>query len=144
MREIIKRLDKKLKVTGIENIDEKVLLIHVESTKKTGVCPCCSKRSNSIHSKYHRKIKDLPIQEEKVILDIEAKVFFCKNKKCTINTFAEQFDFIESHSRMTTRLKDRIVENSKGMSARASKTIINEGLAEISDDTILRLVKKKQ
>ena len=43
---------------------------------------------------------------------------------------------------MTTRLKDKIVDDSKGMSARASKETINKSVAKISDDTILRLLKK--
>ena len=43
---------------------------------------------------------------------------------------------------MAKRLKNRIVNDSKGMSARASKKIINEGLVQTSDDTILRLLKK--
>ena len=77
-----------------------------------------------------------------MILNIETKIFFCKNKKCNTNTFAEKFDFIETHARMTTRLKSRIVNDAKGMSARAAKTTVNNGLAKISDDTILRLLKK--
>ena len=143
MEEIIKKLDKKLKVLSYK-YEEDILTIHIERTNKTSTCPCCGKRCSSIHSRYTRQIKDLPIQEYKVILNIKAKVFFCKNKHCSINTFAEQFDFIESHSRMTTRLKNKIIENSRGMSARASKSVINNGLANISDDTILRLLKKKQ
>ena len=43
---------------------------------------------------------------------------------------------------MTTRLKNRIIDTSKGMSARASKSVVNNGIANISDDTILRLIKK--
>ena len=43
---------------------------------------------------------------------------------------------------MTTRLKNRIIDTSKGMSARASKSIVNNGIATISDDTILRIIKK--
>ena len=56
--------------------------------------------------------------------------------------FVEHFDFIEPHSRMTTRLKEKIVQTSKEMSARASKAVVNNGLVNISDDTILRLLKK--
>ena len=37
-----------------------------------------------------------------------------------------------------------IIDTSKGMSARASKSVVNNGIANISDDTILRLIKKKQ
>ncbi len=141
MEEIIKKLDKKLKVLSYEYVKD-TLLINVERTNKSATCPCCGKESSKVHSRYIRQIKDLPIQEYKVILNITAKIFFCKNKKCPTNTFAEQFDFIESHSRMTTRLKEKIIQNSKGMSARASKSVINNGLANISDDTILRLIKK--
>lgn len=100
------------------------------------------KKTSSINTRYYRTIKDLPIQESKVMLKLEAKTFFCNNKNCEIKTFAESFDFLERRSRMTTRLKDRIVDDSKGMSARASKITINKGLVNISDDTILRLLKK--
>lgn len=141
MKEIIKRLDSKLKVIKYEYIDD-TLLITAERINKSAICPCCGKKSTSIHSRYTRTIKDLPIQENKVVLNIVTKVFFCKNEKCNTNTFAEQFDFIENHSRMSTRLKNKIVETSKGMSARHSRTIINKDIANISDDTILRLLKK--
>ena len=141
MEELMKKLDKKLKITSYEYIED-ILSINLERTNKSAICPHCCKKSTNIHSKYTRTIKDLPIQEYKVILNIETKIFFCKNKKCNTNTFAETFDFIENHSRMTTRLKDRIIQDSKGMSARAAKTTVNNGLAKISDDTILRLLKK--
>ncbi len=141
MNEIVKKLDKKLKLLSYEYIGD-TLFIEVERTNKSTICPYCGRKSSNIHSRYIRIIKDLPIQEYKVILNIIAKVFFCKNKNCSSNTFAEQFDFIESHSRMTTRLKNKIVQASKGMSARASKSVVNDSLANISDDTILRLLKK--
>lgn len=93
MEEIIKKLDKKLKILNYEYINEN-LVITVTRTNKSDICPCCGKKSNNIHSRYFRTIKDLPIQDNKVILKIKAKVFFCKNPKCAINTFAEQFNFI--------------------------------------------------
>ena len=141
MKKIIKKLDKNLKVIDYK-YEGNTLIINVERTNKVATCPHCEKKSSSIHSKYVRKIKDLPIQEYKVILNITTKIFFCKNKKCSTNTFSEQFNFIENHSRMTKRLNERIIEISKGMSARASMPIVNNSLADISDDTILRIIKK--
>ena len=141
MKKIIKKLDKNLKVLDYK-YEGDTLIINIERTNKIATCPHCGKKSSSIHSKYVRKIKDLPIQEYKVILNITTKIFFCKNKKCSTNTFSEQFNFIENHSRMTKRLNDRIIEISKGMSARASMPIVNNSLADISDDTILRIIKK--
>ena len=141
MEELMKKLDKKLKVINYEYKDD-ILSINLERTNRTAICPCCGKKSSYRHSKYIRTVKDLPIQEYKVNLNIETKIFFCKNKNCKVNTFSEKFDFIESHARMTKRLKDRIVQDSKGISARAARTNISIGLANISDDTILRLIKK--
>ena len=143
MEELMKKLDKKLKIISYEYIGD-ILSINLERINKSAICPCCGKKSSNIHSKYVRNIKDLPIQEYKVILNIETKIFFCKNNKCKTNTFSEKFDFIESHERMTIRLRDSIVEISKGMSAKSAKTVINKGLVNISDDTILRILKKKQ
>ena len=80
MEEIIKKLDKKFKILNYEYIDEN-LVITVTRTNKSDICPCCGKKSNNVHSRYFRTIKDLPIQENKVILKIKAKVFFCKNPK---------------------------------------------------------------
>ena len=143
MEELMKKLDKKLRITSYEYIED-ILSINLERTNKSAICPHCGKKTTNIHSRYIRTIKDLPIQEYKVILNIETKIFFCKNKKCDTKTFAENFDFIENHARMTTRLKSRIVDDAKGMSARAAKATVNNGLVKISDDTILRLIKKKR
>lgn len=143
MEEIIKKLDKKLKILKYEE-DNNIITIYVKRTNKSAICPCCGKKSININTKYYRSIKDLPIQDTKVILKLEAKTFFCNNKNCETNTFSEIFDFIEKRSRMTIRLKERIIDDSKGMSARAAKVSINKGLTNVSDDTILRLLKKKQ
>ena len=69
MEEIIKKLDKKLKVLNYEYLDDK-LIMDVERTNKSANCPCWGKKFSNIHSRYVRPIKDLPIQEYKVILNI--------------------------------------------------------------------------
>lgn len=141
MEKLIKKLDRRLKIIKYEE-DNDIITIYAKRTNKFAICPCCGNKSSSINTRYYRTIKDLPIQDTKVILKIEAKTFFCNNKNCEINTFSETFDFIEKRSRMTTRLKERIIDDSKGMSARAAKATINKGLTSVSDDTILRLLKK--
>lgn len=142
MEELMKKLDTKIEVISYEEIDG-ITNIHIKRTNKSAICSCCGKKSSKINAKYFRTIKNLPIQDNKVILNLETKTFFCKNKECQIKTFSEKFDFIESHSRITTRLKDMIVEDAKGMNAHYAKTTVNKGLVNISDDTILRLLKKQ-
>lgn len=141
MKNLIKKLDKNLVIIG-SKYEGDILKIDVKSKCKKAVCPCCGQESHSIQSRYIRPIKDLPMQDYKVILNVHVRNFYCRNKKCERKMFAEQFDFYESYSRMTTRLKNKIIEVSKGMSARASKEVINESMVKTSDDTILRLIKK--
>lgn len=142
MDKIIKKLDKNLRVIYYRYEGDN-LIIDIESSSNTGICPSCFKQFSRIHSRYIRQIKYLPIQEYKVILNLKTKKFFCKNKACKVKKFSEQFDFVESHSRMTKRLENQIIGTSKPMSARVSKEVINNGLVEVSDDTILRLLKKQ-
>jgi len=141
MKELVKKLDKNLRITGYKYEDD-TLIINVERKSKNSICPDCGKKSAKVNTRYTREIKDLPVQEDKVVLIIQARIFDCVNKKCIRKRFAERFDFIEKKARMTSRLKNRIIEDSKGMSARAAKKSINEGLVNISDDTILRMIKK--
>ena len=72
MEELMKNLDKKLRVTSYEYIED-ILSINLERTNKSAICPHCGKKSINIHSRYTRTIKDLPIQEYKVELNIETK-----------------------------------------------------------------------
>ena len=51
MEELMKKLDKKLKVTSYEYMDD-ILSINIERTNKSDICPCCGKKSTNIHSKY--------------------------------------------------------------------------------------------
>jgi len=141
MKKIIEKLDKSLRVLSCEYL-ENTVIIDLESKNKNIECPYCGNKCNSIHSSYTKDIKDLPIQEYKTNLRLHTRVFFCKNKKCKHTRFAERFEFYENYSRMTNRLKERIVNAAKGMSARAAKATINDGVVKVSDDTILRLLKK--
>ena len=137
----MKKLYNKLEIIDYEYIENEIHIL-IRRTNRSANCPCCGNKMKKIKDKYYRTVKDLPIQDKKVFLKIETKRFVCNNKNCDINTFSESFSFIDHHSRITTRLKDRIINSAKGMSARASKQVINSDIVCISDDTILRLIKK--
>lgn len=46
MEEIIKRLDKKLKILNYKYIDE-TLVITITRTNKSDICPCCVKNKKN-------------------------------------------------------------------------------------------------
>lgn len=107
-------------------------------------CKYCGQESENVHSIYMRKISDLPILKYKVKLVIKVKKYFCSNPKCNHTTFAEQLDFVEKNALRTKRLDEYINDiGLKNSSIEARKQITNSHV-QISNNTILRIIKKKQ
>ena len=93
---------------------------------------------------YPRTISDLPIQEKMVKIIIHKRLFFCRNTDCSRQLFSETLSFVDKYGRRTNRLTKKIKEIAMNMSARSAKKVINEGISNISDDTILRILKKRK
>ena len=73
-------------------IDDDVMLIAVRPTSKASFCPICGTRSERIHSRYQRRLADLPLVGKPVRLVIEARRFHCDALLCGRRIFAERFD----------------------------------------------------
>ena len=75
---------------------------------------------------------------------INVKKYFCNNSKCQHTTFAEPLDFVEKNALRTKRLDEYINEvGLKNSSIEAKKQITNSHV-QISNNTILRIIKKKK
>ena len=143
LNDLIKELDKKLEVVRKEVKDD-VMYIYCETQKQPTKCKYCGKESEGVHSVYTRIISDLPIQKYKVKLVIKVKKYFCNNSKCDHTTFAEPLDFVEKNALRTKRLDEYINEvGLKNSSIEAKKQITNSHV-QISNNTILRIIKKKK
>ena len=141
--ELIKELDSKLVVTGKETKDD-IMYIYCDTKKQPTKCKYCGEESENVHSIYTRTISDLPIQKYKVKLLINVKKYFCNNSKCQHTTFAEPLDFVEKNALRTKRLDEYINEvGLKNSSIEAKKQITNSHV-QISNNTILRIIKKKK
>lgn len=141
--ELIQELDKKLIVTKKEIVDG-IMYIYCETEKQKVKCKYCGKQSDSVHSTYIRTISDLPIQKYKVKLVIKVKKYFCNNKKCKKTTFAEPLDFVEKNSLRTKRLDEYINKIGLSTSSIEARKQINATHVDISNNTILRIVKKNK
>ena len=70
METLIKMLDSNLRLNSYEIID-KIIYLHVESTKQGLQCPLCGAISMRVQSHYERSFQDLPIQGKKVVVIID-------------------------------------------------------------------------
>lgn len=105
-------------------------------------CPYCGNKSSSVHSEYLREIQDLPIQNQKVILLVNTRKFFCKNNNCSHKTFSEKHPFVRDKGKKTLRLENFILTQSLDVSSvNSSKMLLQEGIS-VSKSSICEMVKK--
>lgn len=85
-------------------------VIAVRPAIKTSPCPGCGTVSARIHSRYRRRLTDLPIANRPVQIVIQAHRFHCDAVICGRRIFAERFDknVLAPWARRTARL-DHIV-----------------------------------
>jgi transposase len=124
-----------IKFTNLEIIDKKATF-KAQATYKKARCPICGKSSHSVHSSYVRNLKDLPISEYSVSIQLKVRKFFCTNKHCKRKIFSEQpSSDIMKYSRMTSRSKDRVLNILKETSARKGSLISKAILTPVSPQT---------
>ncbi len=70
--------------------DDDGLTVVATSTQRTALCPVCLSLASHVHSRYQRRITDLPCAGHAVTLLIHARRFFCRNPRCPRKTFRER------------------------------------------------------
>jgi transposase len=86
------------------------LLVHVACVSARVGCPLCGTAAHRIHSRYSRRVADLPCAGRQVTLRLTVRKFFCPNPDCPRKIFAEQFpDLVQAYARITNRLRDALV-----------------------------------
>ena len=141
MKDLLSIPDKHLRYVSHE-ISETNITIKLRSVCKKASCPYCGETSSKVHSHYTRALHDLPIQGKKVKLLIDNKKFFCKNKECSHNTFAEPFLFFEPRATKTKRLQEEILRVSLSQSSLSAAKYLRNSVVDVGKSTICNMLKK--
>ena len=72
--------------------DDAGTLITARSVARASACPDCGSPSERVHSRYRRRLADLPISGRPVRLMVLARRFYCNAVLCGRRVFAERFD----------------------------------------------------
>jgi transposase len=126
-------------------MENDILSINIVSSQIDSICPCCSKKSGRVHSRYRRTLNDLPILDKKVNLKLCTRKFFCDNEKCDRVIFTERYTkLIKAYARKTDRLNKLLESISFATSAETASKIANISITNLSPDTILRIIKRTE
>lgn len=86
--------------------DGNTTVITVRATSDTSLCPGCGAGSKRIHSRYRRRLADLPLAGRMVQLVVAARRFRCDAVLCGRRVFTERFveGILAPWARRTARL----------------------------------------
>lgn len=102
-RPVLLPLPQGLRITDVCQ-EEASLLITVLSERTAAYCPLCGEVSDAVHSRYHRRLKDVPCGGQAICLQLTVHKFFCHNWTCQRKVFTERFPaFVEPWAQMTLR-----------------------------------------
>jgi transposase len=115
----------------------------VQSTASTASCPLCGEVSARPHSRYVRRLADLPCHDQPVRFHLEVRRFFCGNANCRRRIFAERLPAVAAaHARTTVRLDKAHCNIGLALGGEAGARLAARLAMPTSADTLLRRVRR--
>lgn len=131
-----------VKVQGITLHNEENWVVSVEA-KPVGICPDCGTRSRSRHGQRNRQLADLPIQGRSVTMRLRLIRWQCRYRKCKRRTFSDQLPSIAPpYAHRTSRMAEIVGLVGHSMGGRPAEALLHRLGMPISDNTILRQLKR--
>jgi transposase len=131
-----------LTLLGFEK-SEQGWLVRAEGRTRSE-CPSCGKQSAARHSRYWRHLQDLPAQGKRVALRLRLSRWRCRNGKCEQAIFRERLgEVVAPWARRTSRVEEVLLLVGHRTGGRAAEFLLKRLAIAVSDDTILRRVKRE-
>ena len=117
--------------------------VQAESLTSTAACPSCQNQSDRIHSYYQRTLKDLPLADHIVQLDLTVRRFRCLNPTCSRKTFVESLGALAlKHAQRTQRFTSAATTLGMTSGGEAGQRAANKLHLPTSADTLLRMIRQ--
>lgn len=123
---------------------EKVV-IAVRTSRSVGFCPSCGTVSRRVHSRYRRRVTDLPLSGRIVQLLVIARRFRCDAVLCGRQIFTERFaeGVLASSARRTVRMESIVHHLGLALGGRPAASFAKRLMLPVSKDTLLRVVRRR-
>ena len=108
-------------------------------------CTACGERSSQIHSRYQRRLLDLPSHGRSVRLHVQVRRFRCGNAGCGRKIFGEVLDadIALKAARRTSRLEAIVHHIGIALGGRPAASLARRLMLPVSRDTLLRVVRRR-
>lgn len=125
--------------------DGTTTVITVRPTSGTSLCPGCGASSRRIHSRYQRRLTDLPLAGRQVRLVVVARRFRSDAVLCGRRIFAERFDdgAVAPWARRTARLDLVVHHLGVALGGRPAASFARRLMLPVSNDTLPRVVRRR-
>ena len=109
----------------------------------TSICPDCRAPSSRVHSRYERRLADLPWQGRPVAIRLRARRFLCAEPACPRRTFAERLPGVARPSaHRCERLADVQRQVALALGGEAGARLSARLAMPVSADTLLRMARR--
>ncbi|MER5227951.1 ISL3 family transposase [Streptomyces flaveus] len=133
---------------GIDELDVTVVTVAFGTVDVTAkgrgagaACPDCGRFSGRVHDSYQRRLKDLPLGGQSVVIRLTVRRFICGAGDCPRRTFAEPFARLTTpHARFTTRLNHVLERVGLALAGRAGARLVSQLGINTGRMTLLRRV----
>ena len=125
--------------------DANTTMVTVRGSKDSGTCPSCGTISRRVHSRYQRRVVDLPLSGRSVQLVVIARRFRCDAVLCGRQIFVERFsgDVLAPSARRTGRLDCIVHDLGLALGGRPAASFARRLMLPVSNDTLLRVVRRR-
>ena len=109
---------------------------------ETGRCGSCGMVASRVHSRYRRRLDDVPVAGQPVVIHLTVRRFFCPAAGCSRQTFAEQVpDLTCRYGRRTPVARQMLEAIGLALGGRAGARLAAAAGVTAGRATLLRLVR---
>jgi transposase len=120
------------------------ILMVVRTARDQASCPLCRTASGRVHSRYLRKLDDLPWEGIAVRVQLQTRRFFCVKSECSQIIFTERLpSTVPRYGRRTCRLSRTFSVLAMALGGRPGARLAVELGIRTSGDSLLRHLRRK-